>query len=153
MKIKTSEFKMEDKNRTFNKFINIVFGEGKKTSIPRYEVAKILFYNKHLSVNEIQALYEKTQKTPISQSTIYQVINLLEECSFIKSMDINGVIKYELDAGLRHDHLYCTECGKIVEFMDEKIIEIEQNIAKEHGFNLSGHILLLEGICKKCQSQ
>ena len=47
-----------------------------------------------------------------------------------------------------HDHLVCDVCGKIIAQFHNDVIEQEQlKVAKEHGFKLSGHSLVLYGVC------
>ncbi|MCH7619941.1 MAG: transcriptional repressor, partial [Candidatus Marinimicrobia bacterium] len=50
-----------------------------------------------------------------------------------------------------HEHLVCTQCGKIIEF-NNKLLEEEQNrICKEYGFLPTKHNLIVFGLCDKCQ--
>ena len=99
----------------------------------------------------IKEIYEKQEKNSVSISTIYHIINLLEEKNLIKSINLKNVIYYELENGLRHDHLVCIKCGEIVEFIDESFSDLEQNLGKIYEFNVEGRILILQGVCKKCQ--
>jgi Fur family ferric uptake transcriptional regulator len=46
--------------------------------------------------------------------------------------------------------LTCITCGKIVEFESPVIEELQERIAKEHGFKLTGHVLELYGKCDNC---
>jgi Fur family transcriptional regulator, ferric uptake regulator len=50
-----------------------------------------------------------------------------------------------------HDHLICTECGRIEEFHEERIEDLQVEIAKARGFELTSHDLRLMGVCAKCQ--
>ncbi|MCZ6132879.1 transcriptional repressor [Campylobacter ureolyticus] len=137
-------------DRVFTRFLNMIFPDNKDFPI-RSAIVKILFYNKHLSVKMIKEIYEKQEKNSVNISTIYQIINLLEEKNLIKSINLKNVIYYELENGLRHDHLVCIKCGKIVEFIDESFSSLEQNLGKIYEFNVDGRILILQGVCKKCQ--
>jgi Fur family ferric uptake transcriptional regulator len=42
-------------------------------------------------------------------------------------------------------------CGKIVEFYDEKLNTIEQNLGKKYGFEILDHRLEVFGYCFNCQ--
>ena len=55
--------------------------------------------------------------------------------------------------GVHHDHMICTECGNITEFVDEAIEERQHKIADEFGFKMQDHSMQLYGICKKCQKK
>jgi len=61
--------------------------------------------------------------------------------------------KYELGAKDHHDHIICTECGQITEFVDEEIETRQHRIATELGFEMSDHSMQIYGICKACQQQ
>ena len=44
-----------------------------------------------------------------------------------------------------HDHLICTECGKIIEFIDEDLEVMQEKISKKHNFKLTSHVMTLFG--------
>ncbi|MFZ2890456.1 Fur family transcriptional regulator, partial [Sulfuricurvum sp.] len=59
--------------------------------------------------------------------------------------------KYELGAKDHHDHLICTSCGIITEFVDEAIEERQQEISEALGFKMEEHSMQIYGLCKNCQ--
>jgi len=86
-------------------------------------------------------------------TTVYRTLNLLEENDIATSISFGSSgKKFELGNKPHHDHLICEKCGEIVEFEDEKIEKLQENIAKMHDFKLTDHLMQLYGICKKCQS-
>jgi Fur family ferric uptake transcriptional regulator len=50
---------------------------------------------------------------------------------------------YELDRGDSHDHMVCTETGRVVEFHSAEIEELREKVAKDNGFQVVGHNLVL----------
>ena len=52
-----------------------------------------------------------------------------------------------------HDHLICTECGKIIEFFSAEIEELQDKMAEKYGFRLTNHSLRMWGICEDCQAR
>ena len=62
----------------------------------------------------------------------------------------SGKAVFELNDGDHHDHLICTNCGKVVEFSDPDIEKRQQKIAKDNGFALESHAMVLYGICGSC---
>ena len=54
------------------------------------------------------------------------------------------------EASTHHDHLICTSCGKIVEFEEPRIEEIQEEIAQRHGFVISSHKHEMYGTCPDC---
>ena len=88
----------------------------------------------------------------VSRATVYRTLSLLVEGGFIGSIDSGrGELLYEHLLGHEHhDHLVCTECGKIEEFRNEEIERLQDEVAKAHGFTLESHSLRLEGQCGAC---
>ncbi|MEJ2500839.1 MAG: transcriptional repressor, partial [Campylobacterales bacterium] len=61
--------------------------------------------------------------------------------------------KYELGAKEHHDHMICTECGAITEFVDEEIEKRQHAIAEAHGFLMTDHSMQIYGICAECRKK
>ena len=57
------------------------------------------------------------------------------------------------DAGAHHDHIVCTRCGRVEEFVDKEIEKRQKQIAARLGFELEGHSLSLYGVCADCQKK
>ncbi len=68
----------------------------------------------------------------------------------VRSQFDSGKAVFELNDGDHHDHLICTNCGKVVEFTDHEIEKRQHKIAKDQGFHLESHAMLLYGICSDC---
>ncbi|MCE9499696.1 MAG: transcriptional repressor [Leptospira sp.] len=77
------------------------------------------------------------------------------EASLLTEHDFGKDFKfYEHIIGHQHhDHIICIECGKIEEFVDEKIEELQAAAAKGKGFTITGHDLNIYGICEDCQAK
>ena len=50
-----------------------------------------------------------------------------------------------------HDHMICTQCGKIIEFNHPLIEKLQEEVAANQGFRMTSHKLDLFGICKDCR--
>jgi Fur family ferric uptake transcriptional regulator len=61
--------------------------------------------------------------------------------------------RYELTPKSHHDHLTCTQCGTIIEFENRDIEQLQILVARNNGFQLTGHVLELYGICPGCQKK
>jgi len=88
----------------------------------------------------------------VSRATVYRTLRLLEEGGFIESLDTGrGELVYEHILGhSHHDHLVCLDCGKIEEFRNEVIEQLQEETAESRGFTLVHHTLRLEGYCRAC---
>ncbi len=90
----------------------------------------------------------------IGFATVYRFLKKLTEHSFVTEVRMGGLpARYELTPKRHHDHLTCVQCGKIVEFENQQIEELQESVAKKHGFSLTDHVLELYGICGDCRSK
>jgi len=108
----------------------------------------------HLSVDE---LVEKAkQRDPsIGAATVYRTMKILADAGLASARHFEGgQTRYEaaLDRH-HHDHLICTSCGNIVEFENERIEELQDRVAEEHGFTVMHHKLELYGLCAECKQR
>ena len=118
---------------------------GLKVTLPRIKILQILERTPdwHMTAEDIyQALRDAEEDVGIA--TVYRVLTQFEAAGLITrhSFD-NGPAVYELDRGDGHDHMVCTETGKVVEFQNEQIHILQAQIAKENGFKVVGHSLVL----------
>ena len=98
---------------------------------------------------DIKAVYQRvSQINPkISLATVYRTLRLLEEANILSRHKFaDELSRYENAMRDHHYHLIDTQTGKIIEFHDERIESLQQEIAKNLGFELVGHRLELYGI-------
>jgi Fur family ferric uptake transcriptional regulator len=50
---------------------------------------------------------------------------------------------YELDRGEHHDHMVDVDTGKVIEFHNDEIEQLQQRIAAQHGYEIEDHALVL----------
>ncbi len=89
----------------------------------------------------------------ISRDTVYRNLPLLLEAGVVRqSFRAGRETIYEVDEGKpHHDHLLCSQCGKVEEFVDPKIEALQEDVARQFEFELQHHCHQLVGICKKCR--
>jgi len=77
---------------------------------------------------------------------------LLQEAGFLQALDAErGEMVYEHVLGHHHhDHMLCLSCGRIEEFHDDRIEQLQLEACKRKGFELVSHDLRLRGYCRKC---
>ena len=88
----------------------------------------------------------------VSRATVYRTIDVLVKNNLVRKLDFgDSPSKYEnkID-GLHHDHLICVSCGKIDEFVDDKIEKIQDRIVIEKGYKMIRHIHQLFVMCNDC---
>ena len=131
----------------------IVKQKGLKYTEQREIVLSILInISEHLSAEEIYNLIKvKYPNSNVGIATVYRALSFLEEVQLINSIDFGkDGKKYENNTKMHHDHLICTDCGKIVEFLDEEIEKRQDRIAKKNKFKITSHSMQLYGLCETC---
>jgi Fur family ferric uptake transcriptional regulator len=105
----------------------------------------------HVSAQEVFERV-KRQHEDMGFATVYRFLRNLTEKNFVTEVRMGGLpARYELTPRSHHDHLTCSECGKIVEFENRDIEQLQHLVARNNGFQLTGHVLELYGICPECQ--
>jgi Fur family ferric uptake transcriptional regulator len=126
---------------------------GLKVTLPRVKILKILESSdkRHLNAEDVyRTLLENGED--IGLATVYRVLTQFEGAGLVCRHHFEGGQSvFELNRGGHHDHLVCIKCGRVVEFMEEAIEERQKAIAREHGFTLEDHSLVIYGVCRKCQ--
>ena len=89
----------------------------------------------------------------ISKATIYRTIPLLLESGLIQEAYFeDGHLHYEHIYGHEHHcHLRCLDCGKVVEFTEEIVKDVEEKVGEIYDFLVTGHKLEVYGHCGKCK--
>lgn len=106
---------------------------------------------------DIESLYisMKNKNYRVSRATLYNTIELLLESNLvIKHQFGKNIAQFEKAHNCQqHDHLICQECGKVLEFCDPRIQEIEETASKMMDFNINYHSLYFYGTCKECEAK
>ncbi len=129
---------MPDQNKELQK-------AGLKVTMPRLKILELLETadEGHLSAEEIyQRLLEEGEQTGLA--TVYRVLTQFESAGLVLRHNFEGgKAVYEIDSGSHHDHMVCTETGRVIEFHSEEIEQLQDRIAAEHGYELTDHSLVL----------
>ena len=128
---------------------------GLKVTLPRLKILEILANNeqRHLSAEDI---YKELLDTgeDIGLATVYRVLTQFEAAGLVTRHHFeNGMAVFELNRGDHHDHLVCVECGSVAEFIDAAIEDRQKVVARERGFELHDHSMILYGRCANCRAR
>lgn len=106
---------------------------------------------------DVESLYikMKNNKYRVSRATLYNTIELLQHCNLVvKHQFGKNVAQYEKSYKYKqHDHLVCNNCGKVLEFCDPRLFEIQTSIEKLMGFTITSRSLAFYGYCHECQME
>ena len=78
----------------------------------------------------------------VSRATVYRTIDVLVKNRLARKMDVgDGRSLYEprLDDE-HHDHMICLDTGDIIEFFNEELEDLQDKIAKKHGYKVVRHV-------------
>ncbi len=108
---------------------------------------------RHLSAEELYARVRKSHPG-IGYATIYRTLKLLAEAGLAEERRFeDGFTRFEYkNPNAHHDHLICTGCGSIIEFENERIEALQQDVANKKGFKVQSHKLEMYGLCAACQT-
>jgi Fur family transcriptional regulator, ferric uptake regulator len=121
--------------------------KGMKMTGQRRVIAKVLSESEdHPDVEEV---YRRSSEVDpkISIATVYRTVRLFEEAGIVERLDFgDGRARYEEASEDHHDHLIDVQSGKILEFHDDEIEELQKKIAEKLGFKLVDHRMELFGV-------
>lgn len=101
---------------------------------------------------DVEALHERASAVDsgISIATVYRTVRLFEEAGILERHDFgDGRSRYEAAADDHHDHLIDVESGKVIEFVDEELEELQRRIAEKLGYRLVDHRMELYGVSRE----
>ena len=118
---------------------------GLKATLPRIRILEIMETSdtKHVSAEDVyKALLDAGED--VGLATVYRVLTQFEAAGLvIRHHFDSGHSVFELDRGKHHDHMVCVKTGKVIEFENEAIEKLQQQIAEAHGYELQEHSLVL----------
>ncbi len=136
------------------RFKDILKHNNLKFTKQREIVLKTMYNNDdHFSPESLYMLLKESYpELNVGIATVYRTLNLLEDSDMVTSLSFGSSgKKFELGNKPHHDHMICKICDEIIEFEDYAIEKKQEEIANKYGFRLTGHLMQLYGICKKCQ--
>jgi Fur family ferric uptake transcriptional regulator len=129
---------------------------GLKATLPRIKILEILESAgtaRHMSAEDVyKALLEHGDD--VGLATVYRVLTQFEQAGILTRHHFEGGQSvFEMDGGKHHDHILCTKCGRVDEFVDPTIEERQKAIADKFGYVMTDHSLYIYGICKECRKK
>lgn len=118
---------------------------GLKVTMPRLKVLEVLEQAEphHLSAEDVYKQLLRVDES-ISITTIYRVLTQFEQSGIVERHNFDdGHAVYELASETHHDHMVDVDSGAVTEFVNERIEDLQREIAAEHGFELVHHEMVL----------
>lgn len=91
----------------------------------------------------------------LALSTVYRNLEQLSSRGILtKTLFPDGLSRYELTGEhVHHHYLVCTRCQKRQTFDECPLKRMQHDLEEETGFKITGHNLMLYGLCKECQEK
>ena len=120
--------------------------KGVRLTEQRKIIAKIMSESDdHPDVDELHKRVSKID-SKISIATVYRTVKLFEESGIVSKHDFKGnKARYEQAPQEHHDHLIDVKTGEIIEFVNEDIEKLQNQVAEKLGYKLVDHRLELYG--------
>ena len=151
-----SDFSLESVDvalKPLERFEEYLQSRGKRmTQQRRLIVDEVFSRHEHFDADELLEMLAQTSgRGKVSRPTVYRMLGELVDAGLLRKMDLGGRAVYEHDYGYpQHDHLHCQKCNKLVEFHSDELRKIRDAVGREHRFRVSGHRLIITGICAEC---
>jgi len=118
---------------------------GLKVTSPRLKVLNILESSnvRHMTAEAVyRALLESGEE--LGLATVYRVLTQFETAGLVARHNFEGgTAVFELADKTHHDHMVCLETGKVIEFCDDRIEQLQHDIAEKYGYDIEDHSLVL----------
>ena len=124
---------------------NEIRSAGLKVTHARKRILEVLETSKksHLSADDINKILIKN-KDEVGVATVYRVLNQFVDAGIcIKHNFDSGQAVFELTPAHHHDHMVCVKTGKVIEFEDDLIERRQDELAKQNGYKIVDHSLVL----------
>jgi Fur family ferric uptake transcriptional regulator len=137
------------------RFSEYLQSKGKRITQQRRALIDHVFErHDHFDADELIAnLAQIDLASKVSRPTVYRTLNELVEAGLLRRMSLGGRAVYEHDYGYpQHDHLHCTLCDRLIEFQSDELQRIRDAVGREHRFRVTGHRLIVTGLCQECST-
>ena len=126
---------------------------GLKITLPRVKILQILDSSEvhHVSAEDVYKLLLQNGEE-IGLATVYRVLTQFEQAGLVVRHNFEGGHSvFELSSDKNHDHIVCVRCGRVEEFADDEIEQLQKKVADKLGFELTDHNLNMYGLCPECR--
>ena len=124
----------------------------RQTNQRKFLVEQVFAQHDHFDAEElIDRLPRRGEDNYVSTATVYRTLRECVDAGLLNCFQLDGRTVYDHDYGYpQHDHLYCTQCRKLLEFQSDELLEIRDKMAAMHGFRVESHRMIIQGVCREC---
>src|SRR4051812_4524775 len=141
-----------EKQQAKTKFMAFLAEKSLRITAQREAIIEAAFStDKHFTAEELLE-WSKALDPSVSRATVYRTLPLLTESGLVREMDFGKDYKFydpNYAEHPNHNHIICNDCEKIVEFDNDKLEDIENEITKKLGFSIKAQRLQITGSCEE----
>ena len=107
----------------------------------------------HLTSEDLYGLVQRQDDT-VGLTTVYRTLKLLTDAGLAREVrfgDNKTYYEHHYNHD-HHDHMICTQCGRVIEFFSAEIEALQDEMAGKFGFKPTHHSLRMWGVCEDCQN-
>ncbi|MEM6795086.1 MAG: Fur family transcriptional regulator [Acidobacteriota bacterium] len=138
-----------------DRFVKLLRQKGHRVTPERLQLFREIYeQHTHIDADELlRSMKERGRK--ISRATLYRNLDLMARFGFVEKRRLGGnrFLYEHVHFGMRHDHLVCMACGRVVEFVSPSIEVLQREICRAHGFDPDQHTLQIHSRCEACREE
>jgi len=103
----------------------------------------------------LQFVRQRREGKRVSRATLYRTLEHLRAAGLVKMHRFgtgHAIFEHVYHRG-HHDHMVCDTCGRVVEFVNEEIERLQDEVCEAHGFRPTSHVMQIFGICTECATR
>ncbi len=114
----------------------------------------VLASNEHFDAERLYLDLRSRART-VSRATVYRTLDLLVQSGLVdRSRFGSDAFSYEPMHGREHhDHMVCSSCGHVIEFVSREIERLQEKACEELDFIPQSHRLTIFGLCARCAGE
>jgi len=136
----TGKEKNEKVRSIFSSFLQ---QKGHRKTPERFAILDEIYeLNKHFDIESLYTIM-KNKNYRVSRATLYNTIELLLACDLVRKHNFGGDrSQYEKShASGQHDHIILVDSGRVLEFCDPRIKNIQSTLEEIFGIEIMHHSL------------
>jgi len=128
--------------------------DARVTQARKIVLTQVFSRHDHFCADELAAELASGENH-VSRGTVYRTLALMEEADLvrvIRDTDVHAHYEHTFNHP-HHEHMVCDQCGKFIEFSDDKIMELIAEACTARGFAERTHRIVVFGTCKECAGE
>ena len=138
-----------------NRFREYLKGRNLRLTPERRTVLETMLRREgHFDAEELLQFVRRRNKT-VSRATLYRTLDHLRGAGLVWMHRFGGGhALYEHVYGRKHhDHMICDRCQRVIEFMNDEIETLQEEVCHAHDFESTRHVMQIFGICSECRKK